>query len=136
MLVGNPTPGKAASLANLAPAWGPGQSGNPKGRAKGSRNQLAEDFIFALQQDFAEHGVAAIEQVRDERPDQYLKVIASLMPKDINLNINDDIEMTDDEIIQRVRDLTATVAPLLIGTRIAGGGDEAQASAEGIADIY
>ena len=109
--------------------------GNP-GRPKGARNKLGEAFIEALHESFQTQGMDAIQRVIDEKPDQYLKVIASLMPKDINLNINDDIEMTDDEIIQRVRDLTATVAPLLIGTRVAGGGDEAQASAEGIADLY
>lgn len=59
--------------------------GNP-GRPKGSRNKLGEDFIKAMQEDFHEHGVAAIETVRTERPHEYLKVIASLLPKDVNLS--------------------------------------------------
>ncbi len=54
----------------------PGQSGNPAGRQKGSRNKLGEAFVEALHDDFAKYGVAAIETVRDEKPDQYLKVIA------------------------------------------------------------
>ena len=53
------------------------------GRPKGARAKLGEAFIKALFEDFNENGVDAIQQVRDEKPDQYLKVIASLMPKEI-----------------------------------------------------
>ena len=59
-----------------------GNSGNG-GRPKGARAKLGEAFIKALFEDFNENGVDAIQQVRDEKPDQYLKVIASLMPKEI-----------------------------------------------------
>jgi hypothetical protein len=38
----------------------PGQSGNPAGRPKGSRNKLGQAFLDALQADFEQHGVAAI----------------------------------------------------------------------------
>ena len=96
---------------------------NPNGRPKGSRNKLGEAFIAALHDDFQEHGVAAIQVVRAEKPDQYLKVIASLLPKDVNLNISDRNEMTDDELIASIRSLTASVAPFLIsGTRDAAEG--------------
>lgn len=56
--------------------------GNP-GRPKGARNKLGEAFIKAMLDDFNEHGVAAVETVRIEKPDQYLKVIASILPKEI-----------------------------------------------------
>ncbi len=85
------------------------------GRPKGARNKLGEAFVEALHDDFIEHGVAAIQVVRAEKPDQYLKVIASLLPKDVNLNFNDNSEMTDDELAQRVRDLAAQLSPFLIG---------------------
>ena len=85
------------------------------GRPKGSRNKLGEAFIEALHEDFTEHGVAAIQVVRAEKPDQYLKVIASLLPKDVNLNINDTSEMSDDELAERVRQLAAQLAPFLPG---------------------
>ena len=62
----------------------PGQSGNPAGRPKGSRNKLGENFLNAFAQDFEQHGGEVIEQVRKERPQDYLKVAASLLPKQID----------------------------------------------------
>lgn len=88
--------------------------GNP-GRPKGARNKLGEAFIEALHDDFQQHGVAAIQIVRAEKPDQYLKVIASLLPKDVNLNVNDAESMTDDELIARIRELDAAIHPFLAG---------------------
>lgn len=64
----------------------PGESGNPNGRPKGSRNKLSEAFIKALADDFAEHGVEAIQQLRLESKDKYCNVIAKLMPKLMELS--------------------------------------------------
>jgi len=98
--------------------------GNP-GRPKGARNKLGEAFIEALHDDFGKHGVEAIVEVRENKPDQYLKVIASLLPKDVNLNITDDTsEMTDDELVERIERLTSAVAPFLAGRA----GDAAEAA--------
>lgn len=63
-----------------------GVSGNPRGRPKGSRHKLGEDFLKALQQDFATHGANAIVEVREARPQDYLKIIASILPKEIDLS--------------------------------------------------
>ncbi|CAB4157790.1 hypothetical protein UFOVP679_45 [uncultured Caudovirales phage] len=86
--------------------------GNP-GRPKGSRNKLGEAFLEALHDDFNTHGVAAIVQVREEKPDQYLKVIASILPKELNVNVNDTDAMSDDELISRLRRLDDTIRPFL-----------------------
>jgi hypothetical protein len=86
--------------------------GNP-GRPKGSRNKLGEAFIEAMHEDFEAHGVAAIVKVREEKPDQYLKVIASILPKDLNINVNQMDGMTDDELIERISALDATIRPFL-----------------------
>lgn len=88
------------------------KAGNP-GRPKGSRNKLGEAFIEALHDDFMTHGVEAIQTVRQKKPDQYLKVIASIMPKDINLNVNNLGEVSDDELVARIRSLDATIRPFL-----------------------
>lgn len=61
----------------------PGQSGNPKGRPKGARHKLGTAFLEAMHADFNAHGVEVIGTVRTEKPDQYLKVVASILPKEI-----------------------------------------------------
>jgi hypothetical protein len=86
--------------------------GNP-GRPKGSRNKLGEDFIRALSEDFEKHGAAVIEKVRTDKPDVYLKVIAGLLPKDVNLNVRPLDELTDDQLLARLAQLTEMAKPLL-----------------------
>lgn len=56
------------------------------GRPKGARARLGEDFLKALQDNFAKNGPETIETVRAEKPDQYLKVIASILPKELELS--------------------------------------------------
>jgi hypothetical protein len=65
--------------------WKPGQSGNPAGRPKGARNKLGEEFIQSLYADYQVHGAQVIERVREERPHEYLKVVASLLPKQLEI---------------------------------------------------
>ena len=62
-----------------------GNSGGP-GRPKGSRNRLSEDFLAGLQADFEEHGPAVIAQVRKDRPHEYLKIVASVLPREMQIN--------------------------------------------------
>lgn len=61
----------------------PGEVRNPNGRPKGARSKLGEQFINAMLSDFEANGVEAIAKVRDVKPDQYIKVIASILPKEI-----------------------------------------------------
>ena len=87
---------KAPIAENTAPKqltpWKPGQSGNPGGRPKGSRNRLSEDFIRAFADDFEVYGAAVIEEVRRERPSDYLKICASLLPNDLEVTLNSNLE--------------------------------------------
>ena len=60
-----------------------GQSGNPGGKPVGARNRIQGDFIRAVADDFEQHGRDAIQRCRLEKPDVYLRVIASMMPRNL-----------------------------------------------------
>ena len=110
--------------SNLRP-WQPGQSGNPEGRKKGSRNKLGEAFIEALHDDFQAHGASTIARVREEDPTAYVKVCASLLPKELKIERMDDL--SDEQLDQRIKQLAAVIG-LEIG---AGGIAGREAEAEG-----
>ena len=41
----------------------------------------------ALEADFNKHGAEAIEQVRQKKPEVYIKGVADLLPKEANINV-------------------------------------------------
>lgn len=57
-----------------------GGPGGP-GRTPGVRQGFANSFLRALEDDFKEHGIAVIQEVRAKSPIEYLKVCASIVPK-------------------------------------------------------
>ncbi len=63
--------------------WQKGQSGNPAGRPKGARSQLPELFLSKLYDSFKLKGDAAIERMIEDKPNEYVRVIASLLPKEL-----------------------------------------------------
>lgn len=75
-----------------------GNSGNPYGKPKGCRNKLGEAFTEALYADFQRDGIAAIERMRLEDPSGYVRVIAGLLPKQVEIDRNPLAEMSDDEL--------------------------------------
>ena len=60
----------------------PGQSGNPTGRPKGSRNKLAEDFLADAYQQWQEHGSTALETMAKTEPAKFCQMVANLLPKE------------------------------------------------------
>ena len=111
--------------------WKPGQSGNPKGRPKGSRNRLSESVVADILADWEEHGAAAIREVRETKPSDYLKVVASILPKQAEINVNKYDDWTDDQIR---RSLSAAITDLAtLGVDI-GLGAHGGAGAEGEAE--
>ncbi len=90
---------------------------------------LRADFLKALADDFAAHGVAAIAAYREEKPADYLKIIASVLPKDAGDAPvpNTPKSMTDDELLARIRLLDAAINAASHG--VAGVKDGAAAAA-------
>jgi hypothetical protein len=70
-------------------AWEKGKSGNPAGRPKGSRAKLADSFINDIQEDWKQFGKEALAKVRTEDPSTYLRVVASVLPKEIEVEVGE-----------------------------------------------
>jgi hypothetical protein len=83
---------------NLIP-FKPGQSGGP---TKGARSKLGEDFVNELYENFAVHGAAAIERLCEEDPAAYLRIIVSVLPKELKIDRRPDAgplsHLTDEEL--------------------------------------
>ena len=77
-----------------------GRSGNPTGRRRGSKNKLTKTFLEILAGDFARHGAGA--RLRERDPATYLRLVASIVPKELVVNQEtapdvDYAELTDEE---------------------------------------
>lgn len=68
------------------------------GRPKGSRNKLGEAFLDNLYADWQEHGAQALKDCRETNPAAYIKTVASLLPKQVEVNTNGLTSMSDDEL--------------------------------------
>jgi len=68
-----------------------GQSGNPKGRPKGSKNKLSQKFIDDLYKDWSKNGTAILKEVKEMDPVAYARIVASMVPKDIDVTMDGDI---------------------------------------------
>jgi hypothetical protein len=91
------------------------QPGNRSGgRPVGARNKLQRDFLEALATDFAEHGPGVIRIARIEKPVEYLKVIASVLPKELVVEQNILADVTDEELAQFINHLQQTQAARIV----------------------
>jgi Family of unknown function (DUF5681) len=99
----------------------PGQSGNPAGRPKGSRNRLAEDFLADAYQQWQQHGPKALETMATSEPAKFCQMVASLLPKEMHIKDSALEDMSTDEI----RDALARIATIrtFIGSYAAADGD-------------
>jgi hypothetical protein len=96
----------------------PGQSGNPAGRPKGARTryELTKRFFQDLLTVWQENsqptakatsetrGIAALRVMAFEHPEQFAKLFASVMPKSVELNIDEELgRCTDEELAEIIR---------------------------------
>lgn len=96
------------SLANLKPIK-PGETRNPGGKPVGARNRLTAKFLNALADDFEEDGAKAIKNCREQNPAAYIKAIAALCPREIELKRPLE-EYADAELIAALNALTGFLA--------------------------
>lgn len=87
---------------------GPDERRNSGGKPVGSRNALQGDFMRALADDFATHGIKAIQETRENSPAQYVKIVASLMPKELEIKRPLE-ELSDDDLIAGVAALQSFI---------------------------
>ncbi len=102
-----------------------------RGRPTGARDRLRNNFLSALADDFKENGVAAIQAMRVQDPSGYVRAIASLMPKemDVNHQVNPIEQLTDEQLSQLV---DATERFLAQGGSAEGAGDPVEPEEPGV----
>jgi hypothetical protein len=87
------------------------------GKSRRAKKTLGDDFVEAVRADFKAHGAGVIAAVRADKPDQYLKIVLSVLPRDfpgdLHVTINHLDALSDDEIRSRIRSLEAVVKPFL-----------------------
>ena len=55
--------------------WKPGESGNPKGRPKNSRNVLTDKVIRDISTHWKRHGVKALNLMYEKDPSSYVRAV-------------------------------------------------------------
>src|SRR5882757_2805134 len=84
-----------------------------KPRPKRTKKTLGDDFLAAVRADFRTHGAGVIAEVRADKPDQYLKIVLSVLPKDFDVSISQLDALSDEQIRSRIRALEAVLRPFL-----------------------
>ncbi len=80
--------GKAVVEAKKPPhRWKKGESGNPAGPKPGNRRKFSEEFISDVHESWMIYGKAALVTTAMTDPSVYVRVCASLMPRDIEVTI-------------------------------------------------
>lgn len=92
-----------------------------KGRPTGARDRLRNNFIAALADNFSKGGAEAIEKMRLEDPSGYVRAIATLMPKEMDVSHTvSPLEQLTDEQLSAIVDATERFLSERGGEAVAG----------------
>lgn len=95
----NPSPSTRFSTTN------PGRA-----KQKGARDRLSAAFLTAMADDFDEHGKEVIARVRQEDPATYMRVFATLTPKELEMTHAPLDDWTRDELQKGIAWLRTQIA--------------------------
>ena len=97
-------------------------SPNPKGRGH-SPSKFSKRFLVSLAASWEQHGDTVLEQVRQKDPTQYLRICASLIPRQImihNTTAAPAVTLSEAELqaivvedVSRLEQVRATLLPLI-----------------------
>ena len=118
-------------IAALKP-FKPGQSGNPGGKPVRARNAINAKFLNALLKEFDESGAKAIKRCAEEEPSAFVRVLASLQPKELEITRPLD-DISDEQLDAAYLACRAILDAQSVGEG-AGGEAEAQ-SAENVSAV-
>jgi hypothetical protein len=68
-----------------------GNTGNG-GRPKGARSKLGEAFLEDLRDAWNAHGIDALRRCAVEEPSQFCRIVANLLPRDIDINVSHSLD--------------------------------------------
>jgi hypothetical protein len=96
-------PVPASRADHLKPyRWKKGQGGNPKGIQAHSRTRLTEEFTRSLCKAWMTYGESALMTAALTAPIEFIRVVASLMPRDVEVTIAHvkAERMSDDQLME------------------------------------
>jgi hypothetical protein len=74
---------------------------------------LGEEFVAAVHRDWMQHGDAVLARVRIDNPSSYLRVIASLVPRDVIVQWtpSEFDDLSDSELVELLQEEALSLCP-------------------------
>lgn len=79
------------------------------------RGALGDAFVQALWANWKANGADAIEKVRKDKPDLYVKLVTAMLPKELGLKTSEPDDLDDAALDRRIASLAAALG-LAIGS--------------------